>query len=273
VLHFILEPAQLLVVFGLYLILSPRLAFCGDEANAEGISGFNSWIDKLNISGNFDYETYQYPKTPLFPGQIEQNHALRLDFRSEVAIDENWRVAIAPFARYDFMDHHQNAVRLNEAWVEYATENWDFRIGNQIFTWGQMESVNRIDVLNPRDFKDDVIEPTKIGIPAVLLRWKFDNSDISAYSIPYYIPSTFPGPYNFYSLSGGVPIREPAERFEDQWALRYFYAGDGFDFALSWANVIERLPIFDMNETETKLIGTSYKSNRLGFEFTHRLCG
>ena len=258
----------LITALGFYLMLSPEFGFCEGETSSEGLSGIGSWMEKMNIAGSFDYETYQYPETPLFPGQIEQNHALRLDFRSEVSIGENWRAAIAPFARYDFMDDRQNTIRLNEAWVEYSTENWDFRIGNQIFTWGQMESVNRIDVLNPRDFRDDVIEPSKIGIPAALFRWKFDNSDISAYSIPYYIPDSFPGPDNFYSLSGGAPIREPAERFEDQWAIRYFYAGDGFDFALSWANVIERLPIFDMNEAGTKLIGTPYKSNRLGFEFT-----
>lgn len=258
----------IIAALGLYLMLSPEIGVCRDEAGSKGLSGFRSWMDKLNIAGNFDYETYQYPKTPLFPGQIEQNHALRLDFRSEARIGENWRFALAPFARYDFMDGRQNAIRLNEAWIEYSTENWDFRIGNQIFTWGQMESVNRIDVLNPRDFRDDVIEPGKIGIPAALFRLKFDNSDLSAYALPYYITDSFPGPDHFYSLSGGLPIRQPEERFEDQWAIRYFHAGDGFDFALSWANVVERLPIYDMNETETRLIGTPYKSNRLGFEFT-----
>jgi len=227
-----------------------------------------SWLDKQDISGSLDYETYQYPKTPLFPGQVEQNHALRLQFRSETDLGENWRMGFQPFVRYDFVDDRQNTLRLDEGWVEYASQNWDLRVGNQVFAWGQMESVNLIDGLNARDYRDDIIEPTKIGVPTMRFRWKFDDSDLTFYALPYYMQSMFPGRYNFYSISGGMPIDNTTEKFEGQGAVRYFYAGDGYDFAVSYMNLIEHTPEFDLDYSKGELVATPYRAERFGIETT-----
>jgi len=226
-----------------------------------------AWLDKLNVSGSFDYETYQYPKTGLFPGQKEQNQAIRFQFRMENSLGGNWRTGFAPFVRYDFIDNRQSTIRLDEGWVEYAKEKWDVRIGNQIFSWGQMESVNLIDGLNPRDYRDDIVEPAKIGIPAVRFRWKFEESDLSFYALPYYKPSMFPERYNFYSISGGQPIDNAPDKFEAQGAVRYFHAGDGYDFALSYTNMMEHTPLYDFNASGV-LFATPFRAQRFGIEAT-----
>lgn len=244
------------------LALPPSAARC-DESEREP-----SWLERQDISGSLDYETYQYPKTPLFPGQIEQNHALRLQFRMENNLGGSWRAGFQPFVRYDFVDDRQNTIRLDEGWVEYGREDWDLRVGNQVFSWGQMESVNLIDGLNARDYRDDIVEPTKIGVPTVRFRWKFDDSDLSFYALPYYMPSMFPGRYNFYSLSGGAPIDNAKEKFEAQGAVRYFHAGDGYDLALSYMNLIEHTPIYDFDYVNGKLFATPYRAQRIGIETT-----
>lgn len=244
-----------------HLALPNAAALCAEPETEPSL------LDKLDISGSFDYETYQYPKTPLFPGQIEQNHAVRLKFRTETSLGGNWRAGLQPFVRYDFIDDRQNAIRLDEGWIEYARENWDLRVGNQVFAWGQMESVNLIDGLNPRDYRDDIVEPAKIGIPTVRFRWKFDDSDLSFYALPYYMPSMFPGRYNFYSISGGPPIDNADEKFEAQGAVRFFHAGDGYDFALSYMNLIEHTPLYDFNDVGV-LVATPYRAERFGIEMT-----
>ncbi|MEQ1527976.1 MAG: hypothetical protein ABL925_01570 [Methylococcales bacterium] len=239
----------------------------GNNALAEQAGSQRSWLDKLNISGSFDYETYQYPTTDMFPGQVSQNHALRLQFRQETDLGNRWRAGFKPFIRYDFNDQGQNTLRLDEGWLEYAGENWDVRVGNQIFSWGQMESVSRIDVLNPKDFRDDIVDSAKVGVPSVRLRWMFENSDLSFYALPYYMPSKFPQRYNFYSISSGWPIDNADDTFEAQGAVRYFHAGDGYDFALSYTNLIEPTPIYQFTRAG-RVVATPYRSQRFGIEAT-----
>lgn len=180
-----------------------------------------------------------------------------------------WSYGIRGYLREDLHNDDRDDARFDEAWVQYAADNWDVRVGNQLITWGSVESVSSLDIINPRDYEEDIVEPAKVGTPATRLRWRFSSSDLSLYWLPYYQPSLFAGPHSYYSISGGLPQDYPDNHWEqDQWAARYFYSGGGFDFGVSYFSGLERNAAFRLDSERGVLEGETFRARRLGVETT-----
>lgn len=227
-----------------------------------------TFAQDFSYRGFVEYETYQYPTAQPNPTQVTENHAFQLRLEGTYRLSESWRIGFQPFFRVDLNDHDRDNARADELWIEYQSPDWDLRMGNQLFTWGGMESVSPVDVINPRDYYEDIIDPEKIGVPAVRFRWLGDNQDLSAYYLPYFEPSMFPEQHSFYSVGGGLPSDVPDPRFANQWALRYFYGGEGFDLALSYFHGFEPTPLFDLSPEGDAVVGTVFRSDRFGIEIT-----
>ncbi len=232
--------------------------------------------DGFQVRGNVGVETLILPQFEgeaggmrfVNPLQERQNLAFKGVLEASLKRDA-WSGAIRAFLREDVRDDDRDAHRLDEAWVQYATPQWDVRAGNQLVTWGSVESVSPLDVVNPRDYEEDIVEPAKIGLAMVRARRRFEGSDLSLYWLPQYKPSQYAGPHSYYSISGGGPELYPAKGWDPaQWAARYFKSGDGLDVGVSFLRAIERNPSFAPDFTTGQLVGSTYKSNRLGTDVT-----
>jgi hypothetical protein len=176
------------------------------------------------------------------------------------------------YIRYDTENSDKNDERFDELWLHYSLPEWDIRIGNQLVTWGSVESVSPLDVINPRDYEEDIVEPIKIGTPALRGRRRFSSSEFTFYWLPYYQPSVYVGPQSYYAIGGGLPNDYPeSEWHNNQYAARYFFNGDGYDIGISYLDAYERNAGFDLDEPAQRMIGTTYQSKRLGFEATYTL--
>jgi hypothetical protein len=222
--------------------------------------------------GWIQYEHYWYPSPQPNPVALDRNDAVALRLEGKWTVNERTSLGVQPFVRHDFRDPDRNASRFDELWVQYATPEWDVRLGPQLATWGSMESVSRVDVFNARDYQEDVVDPARIGTPAARLRLRRENSDLSVWYIPYYIPSEFPGQRSFYSVSGELPYTAARSRWENQWAARWFSAGGGFDIGLSYFRGVERTPLFSFDPGSGSVVATPYSSQRFGLE-TSRVFG
>ncbi len=232
----------------------------------------------LKLRGNVAAE---YLRLPSFEGeaggvryanplQERNNAALKLQLEASQRLDENWSAAGRAFLREDGHNHDRDAARLDEAWLQYATPGWDLRVGNQLVTWGSVESVSPLDVINPRDYEEDLVEPAKVGLAMARMRWRLPASDLSLYWLPGFKPSTFAGPHSYYAIGGGTPNVYPQERWNaHQWAVRYFGSANDLDIGLSFLRGLERNARFEFDPTSQSLHGSTYFSNRLGTDLTY----
>jgi hypothetical protein len=167
------------------------------------------------------------------------------------------------------VEEDRDTFRLDELWAQYATPRWDLRVGNQIHTWGSMETLQVIDVLNPRDYESHILTPDKIGQPTVRARWLSGNSSLTGYYLPYFIPPAYPGQESPYSVGGTVFRRDDADpELENQFAVRYFYGGSGLDVGLSAFSGLERESRFEADLATGLVTSRSYRSKRAGVDVT-----
>jgi hypothetical protein len=234
--------------------------------------------DALEIRGDIGIE---YADSPNFEGedsfgntfvnqeQIAKTAALKGSVELSRGFGESFSVGARLFWRDDVRDDQRDDARVDELWLQYSSEHWDARVGNQIVTWGSVESFSPVDGINPRDYVEDVIEPAKIGIPAVRIRRRFERSDLSVYWLPRYQPAQYPGAAAYTSFTGGISQDAPDARWErDEFAARYFYSGDGFDIGVSYFSGYDREPNYRFDSARAAVVGRAYRSRRLGFEAT-----
>ena len=50
---------------------------------------------------------------------------------------KNWEIA------------EETGFDLHEAWLEYAAEGWDMRLGRQTIIWGKADGVQITDIISP----------------------------------------------------------------------------------------------------------------------------
>jgi hypothetical protein len=232
-------------------------------------AAFGQWSYK----GSFSQE-YRAFDGATAPGQVESNLALLLDAQAGYDAGDRWKFSGRLFARKDFLEGDRDALRFDELWVQYATPQWDVRVGNQVHTWGAMETFGITDVLNSRDYQSNIVTPDKIGQPTLRARGLWGNSNLSMYYLPYFIPADYPGQASRYSVGGTVFRRDDAgPEFANQFAARYFYGGSGLDVGVIAFSGLERDALFDADLGTNLITSRSYRSRRVGFDVTKVLGG
>jgi len=219
--------------------------------------------------GFIEMEASSFPRSSVNPSAATLEQAVK--FRPEVLwkANERWSFGMHGFARQDSRNAERDTARFDELWVQYAERAWDVRVGEQVITWGSVESFSPLDVVNPRDNLEDVVEPAKIGTPAARLRLRSDDDDLSFYWLPVYQPARYPGTHSYYGSTGAVPAAGPSGGWAgNQAAARWFHSGDGYDVGLSVLDAFERNPKYDYDATSQAFAGRRYRSRRVGFEAT-----
>lgn len=141
-----------------------------------------------------------------------------------------------------FYDHVDNSARLKlrEGYIDYTAENWDFRLGRQIITWGLGDLLFINDVF-PKDyeafFSGKPLEYLKNGVDGVKLGVYPDFASFDLVVVPFFEPNKFPNTERF-SVFNPVPgidreEKEPATNLENtEVALRAYRDIAGFDAAV-----------------------------------------
>jgi hypothetical protein len=233
------------------------------------IASGSATAEAPDYRGFIELENNRYPVFASNPQQVAQERALKFQLEASYKASQDVAFGVRAFIRKDAYNNDRDVARFDELWWQYATPKWDVRVGNQLVTWGSVESVSPLDIVNPRDYEEDVVEPIKVGTPAVRVRRRFEDGDFSLYWLPYFEASRFSGPQSFYSISGGLPNHYPASVWQtDQWAARYFHTGDGFDYGVSYFNGLERNASFEISPAGDSLVGRTFRAQRFGFETT-----
>jgi len=168
-------------------------------------------------------------------------------------------------AVYDLTEHYPKAVRdddrlrllLHENYVDFATGEWDWRVGRQNVVWGEMVGLFFADVVSAKDLREFVLPDFQIQrIPqwAVRAEGGLSDSHLELIWIPYpsYDLIGKPGG-DFYPypplLPGLTPViegeRKPARQLKhSNYGLRVARLIDGWDLSAFYYNSLDATTIF-----------------------------
>jgi hypothetical protein len=196
----------------LLLLMLPGLAAAedGEDERNFDVTGF--------LLGVFSGRT-----TGQRPGGREGGDFLLAEERLRLDLSA-WSEPIEASARVKADFFHDAVARefafdLREAYIDYTTGSFDFRLGRQIATWGVGDLLFVNDVF-PKDwvsfFSGRPLEYLKIGVDALRTSYSSDVLNADLFIIPFFTPDNVPTPERFFLFDPfeGVPVRE--EQFPDQ---------------------------------------------------------
>jgi len=127
-------------------------------------------------------------------------------------------------AKVDFVHdalEGQFNVDLREAYLDYSTKRFDFRLGRQIATWG-VGDLLFINDLFPKDwvafFADRPLEYLKIGVDGFRTRYSSPMVNVDVILIPVFTPDTVPTTPRFvledaFSFASGIDPELPEHTY------------------------------------------------------------
>lgn len=85
--------------------------------------------------------------------------------------------------------------KLKEAWVDYSSGSWGFRIGRQKTAWGKADGIDITNIICPDDTSSVsavVSDDDKLAIDALRVSYNKDSFTVDAYWIPFFTPTALP---------------------------------------------------------------------------------
>ena len=120
---------------------------------------------------------------------------------------------------------------MREAYIDYALDSWDFRVGRQIIAWGRADRVNPTDNLTPRNFKILVPEDddNRFGTLAAKARYSFGDYSVTGVWLPDFRANIVPFP-----RQTGVSYNQDIPDSHRTWAAKFERSGKDLDWSVSY---------------------------------------
>jgi hypothetical protein len=148
-----------------------------------------------------------YAMERVFRGFIDTYHGMRLqspyDFlssRTRVRLEsqisqQNTLAFISVNAAHNDVVSSETGVTLREAYIDYVTDIFDFRIGRQIIIWGQAEGFQVTDIISPKDYSEYLardFDEMRLPVDALKTRLLGDFVTLECIWIPVFTAAEIP---------------------------------------------------------------------------------
>jgi hypothetical protein len=177
------------------------------------------------------------------------------------------------FASLNAIKNHvlpsQTGFELREAYLQYAAENWDFRIGRQLIIWGKADGVEITDVISPKDYTEFLAQDyddIRMPVDALKLRYLRDQMTVEFVWVPVFQSAVLPvgdSPWAFGSdipedieISYKDPVVPEKKLMNSEVGGRILFYLPGVDLAFSALYTWDRAPV--MNQTVKDEAGIKY---------------
>ncbi len=163
---------------------------------------YSSYSDMFD--GYLEYRNFSYFRNDSSDDKIiRMEGVIKLEY--EKYLGNIGKILVSPKLTFDndnysssYIDELENkgirrlSFDLEEFYAELNFNNFDVRIGKQIFSWGKADGFNPTDNLNPRDYIDLFVEEEKIGVPAINLLYYWNDFTFDLVFIPTYTTTRLP---------------------------------------------------------------------------------
>ncbi|AZO95943.1 hypothetical protein [Halocella sp. SP3-1] len=135
--------------------------------------------DKLNIAGSLSTSIEAFSDD----GELIDRERLNLELKRDFGFAADMYIDLAIQA----MEKEDTEVGTNEAYLNYYTDNMDWRIGKQVINWGSSYKLQPTDYFNPYDYTALKPLDEKLGIKAVKGVYYTPNAlEITGVVVPFF---------------------------------------------------------------------------------------
>jgi hypothetical protein len=200
-----------------------------------------SWTDRLALTGWA--ETVSSFRTSDPGDALTARARMRLELSGRF---DAFYGLISADAEKNWKIDDESGVDLHEAWLEYASEGWDVRLGRQIIIWGKADGVQITDIISPPDYTESItrdLDEIRLPVDAVKLRLLGEYVDTELIWIPVFEAAVLPTGDNPWAVAKVLPanvracvasVDEPDTSFENsEIALKVSAFLSGLDVAAS----------------------------------------
>ena len=129
----------------------------------------------------FDYRIFP-EKSTRYPN--DQNSQFSGYLKPELELfpsDSNLEYKFSGLLRNDSSDDARDYFEIKELFVQYVDDNFDLTIGSIQNFWGVTESAHIVDIINQKDFREDLDGEEKLGQQSIRFSRYFDTDLFSFY--------------------------------------------------------------------------------------------
>lgn len=209
--------------------------------------------EQSNLSGNYTlYSSYNYnSKDSEHKGLSSLKNSLELVYEDEYK-DIKYKASVNGYydAFYDLnncsyekeYEDEKTELEIKELYFMGSfNENFDYKIGRQIVTWGKSDNIIITDIINPQDKRKLAIaeiKDLKLNQTISKLDYYLDKNSFSFIAIHENRVSkkaSFGSDFNFANME--IKENKPSNSFSDtSYGLSFEHIGNGYDLAIYFAN-------------------------------------
>jgi len=209
--------------------------------------------EQSNLSGSFSlFSSYNYKsKQSNHKGLSSLQSALELSFEDEYK-DIKYKGTLNSY--YDlfytlrdssytkeYKDQRKDFEIKELYFMGSLNDNFDYKIGRQIVTWGKSDNIIITDIINPQDKRKlalSEIKDLKLNQTMSKFDYYMDNNSLSLIAIhENRVSKKAPYGSDFNFANRSINQNKPSHTLADtSYALSFNHIGNGFDLALYFAN-------------------------------------
>ena len=202
----------------------------------------------IRASGRFTAETRLHMHTPSRPDQRHHAWAVTVEPRIEVHGKCGLMFAVSPWVQHH--SDYDDTLRwdLREAYLGLHDDAWRMRLGYTRVSWGAMDALRLIDIINQRDRFDLLDGAEKLGQPMLAFTLYPGVGTLELYALPYFREMPFPDRRG--RLRPPLPVDTDRPLYESgsthetiDLAARFLHTVGTLDFGLHLFQGRNRMPL------------------------------
>lgn len=216
-------------------------------------------IGEKDVRGDIWVEYNNFPYSKVYREQ--PNHILILGGKVDLSLSlSKVFLKLGCSMNHDFNDPDASRYRMDNAFLNFFTKMFDFKIGYQRVSWQVVDIISKADVINQRDYTFDAFSPTKLSDLIALTKLSFGSHICEFYLLPYFKKAILPtsgNRYDFFANSHPLAVTDKNTSYEGsygawrtQCAFRYRLFLGELDMALFYFNGYRRFPILELDYTQ-----------------------
>ena len=185
---------------------------------------------------------------------------------------------------YNSLDESQTKIELREAFFQYTSNNWDFKIGKQIVIWGIADGLRITDIVSPMDYSEFLArdyDDIRIPVNAFRLKYIKPSYNFELIFIPvsefFVLPVDADNPWsitNSFEIPSQANMENTPDRIlkNSEFGGRFSFYLSGIDFSVSALHSWNKMPVFSYEYSQnidTLLLDANYsRMDMLGMDFS-----
>lgn len=185
---------------------------------------------------------------------------------------------------YNSILEDQTKLELREAFFQYTSENWDFKVGRQIVTWGVADGLRIMDIVSPMDYTEFLardFDDIRIPVNTFVLKYIKPSYNLELVFTPitehFILPVDDKNPWSFTNSLSMPTIFELGNKPDmtiknSEFGGIFSFYLSGIDFSVSALHSWNKMPAFRYSFSEnedTLLMHAEYdRLDMLGMNFS-----